>query len=185
MSDPLVEVQYDGTVWRFLAPGTAVALDLIHLQDNEGDAYSTMMGLLMDHMVLDDWILFYDDLIRGDLPDDAMPEMVMLWLEEATGKPMSAVGALANVYVKSWGMVRGRLVMAGIPDPARQITSLAAMLDAIDVMIREGHKDEKETAKYEREVYKPRVKSGAIEKPKGFEGEDMEAQAAMLDALGE
>lgn len=181
-----IEVKYDGSLWRLLPPGTAVALDLVRMQDADSrEVQDTLIGLLIDHMHVDDWIEFYSALTGGGLPDDALPELVMLWLEEATGKPMSAVGALSNVYVKSWDIVRGRMVMAGVPDPSRQIVLLADMLSAIDVMIREGHKDEKESAKYQREVYRPRAKHGEIEKPKGFEGEDMAAQAAMLDALGE
>ena len=151
------------------------------LPDNE--VVPAIVDLLMDWMDLDDWSTFYRRLLSRDLPDDALVEIFMRWLEDSTGKPFSAVSALSSVVVRSWNVVRGRLVMAGIPDPAAQITTLAALLDAVDVMIRESHKDEKDTAKYERAVYKPRVRTGEIQKPKGFEDDDMAAQAALLSGL--
>ena len=178
-----VLVEYEGREWVFETPTPALALSVRKLQDVSGMALAqALQDLLMDWMLLDDWVDFFTDLRNGRLPDDALPELFMRWLEEATGKPFSAVGALSSVAVRSWNVVRGRLVMAGIPDPARQLRTLAALLDAVDVMIREGHKNEKETAKYEREVYRPRQKHGAIEKPAGFERDDMAAQAALLAA---
>lgn len=142
----------------------------------------SVFDILMDHMVFDDWIDFDFGRYEG-LPDDAPLEVMYLWLEEAVGKPFSAVAALSISLVENWGMVRGRLITSGIPDPMGQIRSLGAMLDAVEFMIMEGHKDEKEREKYKRQVYRPRRKTGKIEKPSGFESSDMAAQSAMLEAL--
>lgn len=180
----MIWVDYEGRGWQFAAPGPSFALEVRRLADVPAAKMGTVLAdYLLHWMDLDDWVWFTRN--RHTLPDDAVSELFMRWLEEATGKPMSAVGALCNVVVRSWGMVRGRLVMAGIADPLNELPTLAALLDTVDVMIREGHKDEKETAKYEREVYRPRAKSGTIEQPAGFEDDDMAAQAAMLAAFSD
>lgn len=176
--------EYEGRDWHFATPGPSFALEVRRLADVSDEALG---ALLLDHLIdwmdLDDWVWFARH--QRDLPEDAVPELFMRWLEETCGKPMSAVAALSNVIVRSWGMVQGRLIQSGIPDPLKQIPTLAGLINAVDVMIREGHQDEKATKKYEREVYKPRAKSGTISKPAGFEKEDMAAQMAMLDALGD
>lgn len=180
----MISFEYEGRVWHFAAPGPSFALQVRQLADvDDRSVGSAIADHLIDYMDLDDWVHFVRH--AGEYPEDATAELFMRWLEESTGKPMSAVAALSNVTVRSWGTVRGRMVMAGIADPMRSLPSLAALLDTVDVMIREGHADEKATKKYEREVYRPRAKSGSIEKPAGFEDDDMEAQKSMLDALGD
>lgn len=179
-------IEYEGRRWEFETPPPSFAMTIRNFHNiPETEMLWEIRDVVMDWMALDDWVDFYSAWNNEELPDDAIPEIFMRWLEAATGKPMSAVGALCNVAVRSWSAVRGRLVMSGIPNPMDDIRTLAALLDAVDMMIREGHKDEKETAKYEREVYRPRAKSGSIEKPAGFESDDMAAQAAMLAALAE
>lgn len=180
----MLTVEYEGREWQFATPGPSFALEVRRLGDVSSSQLSVVLSdHLLQWMDLDDWVWFVRN--RRSLPEDAVGELFMRWLEEATGKPMSAVGALCNVAVRSWSMVRGRLVMAGIADPLNDLPTLAALLDTIDVMIREGHSDEKETKKYEREVYRPRAKSGTIEQPAGFEADDMAAQAAMLAAFAD
>lgn len=180
-----VTVRYEGRGWVFDTPTPAFALVLRRLSDMQGhELAAEIHGQVLDHMVLDDWCEFHRRLRTGELPDDALPEIFMRWLETACGKPMSAVSTISQIMVRSWPMVRGRLVTSGIPDPLGQIRTLAAMLDAVEFMVREGHRDEKASKKWDREVYRPRARSGEIEKPAGFEQGDLAAQDAMLAALG-
>lgn len=166
-------------------PAPAFGLRVRWLADLSGRALlEEIRGIVLDVMELDDWCEFHRRMITGDMPDDCLPEIFMRWLETSCGKPMSAVVTLCHIMVKSWPTVRGRLITSGIPDPLGQITTLASMLDAVEFMVREGHQKESDAKKWEREVYRPRAKTGTVEKPAGFEEDDLASQEAMLAALG-
>lgn len=181
----MTTVDYEGRGWRMETPTPAFALSVRRIGDMNGrELVAEIRGLVMEAMTLDDWCEFHRLERVGELPDDAVPEIFMRWLETACGKPMSAVVTLCHIMVRSWPMVRGRLVTSGVTDPLGQIKTLAAMLDAVEFMVREGHTDEKQAQKWEREVYRPRARQGAVEKPAGFENDDLAAQGAMLAALG-
>lgn len=180
-----ITVDYEGRGWVMETPTPAFALRVRRITELQGrDLIVEVRGEVMDAMGLDDWCEFHRLERIGELPDDAIIEVFMRWLETSCGKPMSAVVTLCHIMVRSWPVVRGRLVTSGLPDPLGQIKTLAAMLDAVEFMVREGHKDDKEAEKWEREVYKPRAKQGTVEKPSGFEADDLAAQGALLSALG-
>lgn len=182
----MITVDLAGREWIFHAPGFSVAEALYDLGKSSGDAGRVVWGLVAEFMDDDSWIAMQSLLSEPENELESSGGVIELfyrWLEEATGKPFNAVAALSQGLIQNWGKVQGRLVLAGIPDP-KAMVPYPALLDALDMMIREGHKDEKETRRYESQVFKPRVKNGTISKPKGFEEDDMAAQAAMLDALG-
>lgn len=169
--------------WEFSSPGPAVALRIHELAGmSPNDQYLEIVDIVVEHLSDDDAVWF-DARGKYELPEDAPAELLIEWLEAATGKPFSAVAALSSALVESWAQVRGRLITSGIPEPMVQIRQLGSMLDAVEFMILESHKDDKERARYRQKVYKPRVKTGAIEKPAGSDPSDMAAQAAMLEAL--
>jgi hypothetical protein len=47
-------------------------------------------------------------------------------------------------------MIRGRLIMAGIPDPLRQLPDMHALLDVVEVIITEHMSPEQLDTYYER-----------------------------------
>ena len=180
----MIPVELGGRVWRFEVPRPAFALRLYELgRMGEGRVGGALIDILLDYMWLNDWVEFDFGRAEG-LPDGAVLEVFYRWLETACGKPFSAVAALCNAMVESWSMVRGRLVTSGLADPLWDVPTLAGMLDAVEFMVMEGHKDDKERDRYRRQVYRPRARVGEISKPGGFEDSDMQEQAKMLDAIG-
>lgn len=180
----MVTFEYEGRDWNFSSPGPAFALEVRRLTDASGDqVYETVYGHLIDWMDIDDWVWFVQH--TDELPEDAVAELFMRWLEAATSKPMSAVTALSNVAVRSWPLIQGKLILAGHADPMNDLPTLSALLNTVDALLRESHQSEKDTAKYEREVYKPRQKTGTISKPAGFESADMAEQDKLLASLAD
>lgn len=181
----MVRVELGGREWRFITPDPAVALRVYNMtQASQDEVMRHVLDLLMDYMDFDDWVEFdYGAGVDDEGLDDPVVEALFLWLETSLGRPFSAVATLCAALVGSWPQVRGRLVTSGIANPAEDIRTLGGLVDAVEFMIMEGHKDDKAREKYKREVYKPRARRGKVQKPSGFDSSDMAAQASMLEAL--
>lgn len=180
-----MRVEAMGLAWIMSAPDASLAGAVGRLKTAGSGAGDIIAGLLADAMTADEWGRLIDELESNeDLPDDYLLELFYCWLEEWSGKPATAVLGLCQILVENWGMVRGKLVLSGIPDPVRQVP-LLALLDAVEVLVRETHKDEKESQRFTRELYKPRAKRGAAggTSHKGFSREELEAQARALSAI--
>lgn len=174
-----------GLAWCMSAPDVSLVDAVGRLRSVGSGAGDIIAGQVAAAMDVDEWGRLLDTLgPDSGLPDDYLLELFYCWLEEWSGKPATAVLGLCQILGANWGQVRGRLVLAGIPDPVRQVP-LLALLDAVEAMVREGHKDEKESQRFTRELYKPRAKRGAGggTAHKGFSDGEMEAQARALAAM--
>lgn len=171
-------------------PCPAVASSLVRMTTEQDAAEQVMLALLADNMDPDAWLEYQRIMSLSQDDDDHVGpefpvELFYCWLEQATGKPVSAVFGLSSIMTHNWGVIRGKLILAGIARPSRDI-DFAGLLDATEMIVRETHKDEKESKKFTNQLYQPRVKRGGAKKtrPAGFSNDDMAAQARALAALG-
>ena len=61
---------------------------------------------------------------------------------------------LARVAVANWPLVRGQLILRGIPDPMKQLPTLFALLDAVEAVYLE-HADDAQRAEWDRNYLPP------------------------------
>lgn len=95
-------------------------------------------------------------------------------LTVGSGRPWKTTVSLCMATVSQWGMIRGRLIEKGIADPLRQLPSLTALLDVVEVMILDSAEGEKKREETLRDLYRrddmtaPPV--GWTEGVEGFDG---------------
>jgi hypothetical protein len=85
---------------------------------------------------------------------------------------------LASAAAHHWRSVRARLILAGIPDPLRQLPDIHAILDVVEVMLMENQ-DKAQREKLLDGLYMPDLE----DKPSGFEEEDTEDAFAAFAAV--
>ncbi|WP_297451672.1 hypothetical protein [uncultured Corynebacterium sp.] len=112
--------------------------------------------------------------------DGGEPDLLDLMagiLREGTARPWKTTVALSRATVQQWSMIRGRLIEKGISDPLRQLPSLTALLDVVEVMILDSAKDDEEREKIIRDLYRrdnPMAPPPGWEEGfEGFEGIDL------------
>ena len=74
-------------------------------------------------------------------------------------------------------MVRGRLIMAGIADPLRQLPDMHAILDVAEFILTE-HMDQNQLDRYNSDMYRPALTDNFV--PAGF---DQASQMAAFTAF--
>nr|WP_229434754.1 hypothetical protein [Nocardia farcinica]UEX21238.1 hypothetical protein LMJ57_19755 [Nocardia farcinica] len=67
--------------------------------------------------------------------------------------------------------MRGRLILAGIPDPLRMLPDMHAVLDVVEVMLTE-HADAKALERLKQILYRPDLEDDTP--PPGFEVEEQQ-----------
>lgn len=77
-----------------------------------------------------------------------------------------------------WRSVRAKLILAGIPDPLRQLPDLHALLDLVEAMALESMTAE-DRGKFHFQLYRP----DPSEKPVGFEEEEQLDAFAAFEAV--
>lgn len=99
----------------------------------------------------------------GDILVDAMADR--LDIDDVAGIIYDILGAgsarkywqdtfLSRVAMVNWPMIRGQLVIRGIPDPMKQLPTLFALLDAVEAVYLE-HADDKARAEWDRNYLPP------------------------------
>lgn len=82
-------------------------------------------------------------------------------------------------------MIRGRLVLAGITDPLRQLPTLFALLDVVETMILDGMTKEEERTRYWTRTYSPPAGASrtlAAKPPPGWDADsEMELFESNMD----
>lgn len=168
---------WHGHTWDLSVPGPTAARHLAALSTRRGmEATAPMLAIL--HLMLGQTQLdaLEDGVADGRYPPDAFSDLLSAGVEHLSGRPLRAVIALSGSAVSQWSIIRGRLVRDGIADPLRELPTLWALLDAVEWMILESKKDEKETDAYWRSVYGPE---------RGWSDDDETASAdAFMDAFG-
>lgn len=142
--------------WWIPAARPTVALRVVRAE-SEAD----YLRLLLDEMEPEEGALLLEAMRAGAVPSDAPVVLVEEWLEQSTGLPLTAVGALCGVAVREWPSVRGRLIRSGIARPLEDVGTLGALLSATWDMLLEGAEDEKARRRLEQQVFRPRVKRRA------------------------
>ncbi|BCK58387.1 DUF7240 domain-containing protein [Nocardia wallacei] len=87
----------------------------------------------------------------------------------------------------NWREIRGRLILAGIPDPLRQLPDMHALLDVTEVLITQ-HMTQEQLDRYNNSMYRPETTAEGtlVAAPRGFEpDEQLSAFDAAMAALGE
>lgn len=115
-----------------------------------------------------------DALLDSTDPDVDLLDLTGEVLRTGTGRPWRTTVSLAQVTVRQWSMIRGRLIQKGIPDPLRSLPSLTALLDAVETMILDGAEDDKERQRMLGDLYR---RDNALAPPPGWE------DGAQLDGI--
>lgn len=97
-------------------------------------------------------------------------------LAVGSARPWRSTVGLCISTVRQWGVVRGRLIEKGIADPLRQLSSLSALLDVVEVMILDGMEKDEDRESFLRELYRGDTTTDKSVAPAGwsdgFEGID-------------
>lgn len=152
----MTELQWRGREWQLTVPGPTTARHLAALTRRKGiDATEPMLAMLTVILGPTQLEALEDGIATGLYPPSAFSDLLDTTIEHISGRPLRAVVALAGSAVSQWSIIRGRLVRDGIADPLRDLPTLWALLDAVEWMILESKKDDKETDAYWRQVYGP------------------------------
>ncbi|WP_280332010.1 DUF7240 domain-containing protein [Nocardia wallacei] len=87
---------------------------------------------------------------------------------------------------KNWREIRGRLILAGIPDPLRQLPDMHAILDVAEVLITQ-HMTQEQLDRHNNALYRPETTAEGmpVVAPRGFEvDEQLSAFDAAMAAFG-
>lgn len=145
---------WHGHSWELAVPGPTAARHLAALaKARKHDAVEPMLATLETILGPDQVQVLEDGVNDGRFPPTAFPDLLGEAVTHLSGRPLQAVMALSSAAVSQWSIIRGRLVRDGIPNPLRTLPTLWALLDAVEWMILESKKDDKETADYWRSVY--------------------------------
>lgn len=81
---------------------------------------------------------------------------------------------------KNWRDIRGRLILAGIPDPLRQLPDMHAILDVAEVLITQ-HMTQEQLDRHNNALYRPETTAEGmpVVAPSGF---NVEEQLSAFDA---
>lgn len=145
---------WHGHEWELAVPGPTAARHLAALgKTRKMDAVAPMLALLDTIIGADQMHALEDGVHDGTFPPSAFPDLLGEAVQHLSGRPLQAAMALSSAAVSQWSIIRGRLVRDGIADPMRDLPTLWALLDAVEWMILESKKDEKDTAEYWRSLY--------------------------------
>ena len=96
----------------------------------------------------------WDAWLDASLETDEDPlEAIGRFLQYGSARPWRSTVMLARMCVTQWSTIRGRLIEKGIVDPLRQLRSLNALLDVVEVMLLDSCKDEEERQEMLRSIY--------------------------------
>lgn len=180
----MYEVEFMGDVWSFHLPRPSAAVLLAGMAGTgEEERLGGLMGFLEQVLSLSSLDrLLERAMTSGDpLEVEHVAELIELIVQEHSARPFHVCVTLSATAVQQWPQVRGRLVLAGVADPLRELPSLWALLDAVESLILEGMQKEEDQKKYYSRVYTPPIGtlSRSSAPPPGWAAED--EMAAFVD----
>lgn len=145
---------WQGRSWELTVPGPTAARHFAAMGKARGsDAVGPMLDLLDLILGAEQVAVLEDGITDGQFPTRGFADLLTDATHHLSGRPLVAVVALSGSAVSQWSIIRGRLVRDGITNPLRDLPTLWALLDAVEWMILESKKDEKETDDYWRSLY--------------------------------
>lgn len=143
--------EWGGRRWTVAAPPPTAATAFIAYTGGQGgsDVIDDLAVLLLGEEQRDQIIEgMADGVISGSLKS-----LIEDAVEAGSGRPLKAVATLCAATVKSWSIIRARMVRSGIADPLRQLPSLWALIDVTESLILETKTDQKDRDDYMRQMY--------------------------------
>lgn len=173
----MFSVEYAGADWHYVLPRPFACMYLAGMGARDEDARAQALLGYLEHVLLPDSL---DQAMSMAMdPDDLFDTAQLAQLIEEvqaahSARPFFTDVNLAATAVAQWPQVRGRLVMAGVADPLRQLPTVYALLDATEAMILDGMGKEEEREAYWRRMYTPPAGSLSSQKrtPRGFSREE-------------
>lgn len=145
---------WQGRSWELTVPGPTAARHFAAMGKSRGqDRVEPMLDLLDLLLGGEQMTVLEDGITDGAFPTTGFADLLTDATLHLSGRPLVAVVALSGSAVSQWSIIRGRLVRDGITNPLRDLPTLWALLDAVEWMILESKKDEKDTDDYWRSLY--------------------------------
>lgn len=142
--------EWGGRRWTVTAPPPTAASDMISFAEGGGfSVIDDLVTLLLGEDQRDEIVeALADGTLNGSLRD-----LIEEAVQAGSGRPLKAVATLCAATVKSWSIVRARMVRSGVADPLRQLPSLWALLDVTESLILESKQEQKDRDDYMRQMY--------------------------------
>lgn len=178
----MASLEFEGSEWTFSVPRPFAALYLARLGSGTDEERSDALFDYLRHVLSPEAFLQLEERAL-DAADEFDIEDVAGLIEavqqEYSSRPFHVDVSLAATAVANWPAVRGKLVLAGVADPLRDLPNVYALIDAVEVMVLDSMQKEEERDRYFVRMYSPPAGSLASGKvPKGWSRED---EMAALD----
>lgn len=173
MSDFTVEIDHAGSTWRFRPPPPLTARHLSTISrpsvpaDERAESIYRFLRIVLAPESLDqleDRTWDHDD----SFDIDELSELVKALVTAGSDRPYPVVAQLCVAAAVNWTTVRAKLVMAGTPDPLRQLPTVYALCDVVELMILQSLKDDKEREEWRRRTYMPSAQGDPDAPPPGW-----------------
>ena len=173
----MTAVEWAGQWWhpQELAPGAAAAVARLASSDQQEvlpaaaevlAAAGLDVGLVVDAATA----------MGGDADADLdLLDLVAGVLRTGSARPWRSTVGLCRITVTQWSTIRGRLIDKGVPDPLRQLPSLTALLDVVEVMLLDSMEKQEDRDRFLADLY--RREDSTLGPPPGWE------DGAQLDGL--
>lgn len=146
---------------------------------SNADRRDAAVRFLAHHVDPEDWAHLLARMVDPEdtVGDDDLAALLRGTVTAGTGRPFRAVASLTVAAARHWRTLRGRLALAGVTDPLRQLPDLHALLDAVEALLLE-HADADAVNKHMTALYRP----DPSEKPRNFTADDQLDAFAAFEA---
>lgn len=146
------EFEWAGREWQAAPlPATAASVVARLASEDHGEQAGAILELAEVAGIDPEGVM---DAVWGAEGDPLLLDFAAGVLAVGSARPWRSTVGLCVSTVRQWGVVRGRLIEKGIADPLRQLRSLSALLDVVEVMILDGMEDQEAREEFLRQLYR-------------------------------